>query len=326
MSANLNFHRLVIELITDKILGALNGVLGDYLEENNNPLSTPMTLFHEGVKVNGINDLPLQDEYKIIIFIHGLTDTEHRWEYRENELKTSFGKKINEDLGFTPLFLRYNTGLHISQNGEKLHNLLKSIFDKCISQVKEIVIVAHSMGGLVTHSAIQQAKSLESSWENKLNKVFLLGSPHQGAPLERGANFVSGVLKVLPQPYLQLASDLLNIRSNGIKDLRYGYTKHEEWEGFHPDEVLKNRKQKSEIFHDIQYYLVAGSVFASEEQLLARWLGDILVPINSAMGYSKNELFHYQFNKENVLLLPSMSHLQLTVDKQVLNFIMQNIG
>lgn len=312
-------------MITDKILGVLNGVVGDYLESQNNPLSIPMTLFYNSKEVKSIDNIPEQSSYKLVFFIHGLTDTEYRWEYKEQEVKTSFGEKIKEESTFIPLFIRYNTGLHISENGERLHNLIQDFFGDKIHLLDEIAIVGHSMGGLVVHSAIQHAKKLESYWESKLNKVFLLGSPHQGAPLEKGANLLSGIFKILPQPYLKLAGDLLNVRSSGIKDLRYGYTKQEEWEGHHPDELLKNRKQKVETYHDIQYYLVAGSIFGSKEQLLARWLGDMLVPISSAMGYSKNELFRYQFKEENILLLSSISHLQLTIDAQVLEFIKKNL-
>lgn len=313
-------------LSTNKVIGAINGIIGDYLEKKNNPLSIPMTLLFNGERINDFNTLPKQKKYKFAIFIHGLSDSDERWFYKtESGENTGFGKNLHQHEGYLPLYIRYNSGLHISENGEKLHRLLNDFFSNNLDKTEEIVIIGHSMGGLITHSAIQHAKMLNENWESKLTKVFLLGSPHQGAPLEKGAHLVSGLLKAFPQPYLKLAADVLNLRSNGIKDLRYGYTHKDEWEGHNPDEILKNRKKPAEVYHDIEYYIIAGSIFSSGEQLLAQWLGDMMVPVSSALGISKNKLFHYHFRNENVQLIESVLHIQLPVHEQVLSFILKNI-
>jgi triacylglycerol esterase/lipase EstA (alpha/beta hydrolase family) len=65
--------------------------------------------------------------------------------------------------GFTPVYLRYNTGLHISHNGQTLAELLNRLHvlwpAAAEEPLKETVLVGHSMGGLVAracHYGLQQ--------------------------------------------------------------------------------------------------------------------------------------------------------------------------
>ena len=89
-------------------LGALNGLLGDKLEE---PLAIPMAVRRVGEPATP----------RIAVFLHGLGETEYAWGAR------TYGDRLQEDLGITPVFVRYNTGRHISENGASLAALLDDV-------------------------------------------------------------------------------------------------------------------------------------------------------------------------------------------------------
>ncbi|UUZ51461.1 GPI inositol-deacylase [Massilia sp. B-10] len=93
--------------------------------------------------------------------------------------------------------------------------------------VDELLIVAHSMGGLVARSACHAAQEEGHSWPGLLRKMAFLGTPHHGAPLERGGNWVHLVtdLSAYSAPFSRLAK----IRSAGITDLRHGSVLDEDW-------------------------------------------------------------------------------------------------
>ena len=54
--------------------------------------------------------------------------------------------------GVTPVYLRYNPGRHISENGRDLAHRLQALVDAWPVPVEAISILAHSMGGLVSRS------------------------------------------------------------------------------------------------------------------------------------------------------------------------------
>ena len=80
--------------------------------------------------------------------------------------------------------VRYNTGLHVSENGRGLARLLDEMVEEWPCQLEELVLIGHSMGGLVARSACHYG----ASWTDRVRHVFCLGSPHLGADLEKGAN------------------------------------------------------------------------------------------------------------------------------------------
>src|SRR5436309_2177677 len=150
-----------------------------------------------------------------------------------------FGSRLREDLGYTPIYVRYNTGLHVSDNGRRLSEVLEAVAKAWPVDLEEIVLVGHSMGGLVARSACHYGEAGGASWTGRVRHVFCLGTPHLGAPLERSANLAGWALTRLPEtrPF----GDLVNARSAGIKDLRFGSCIEEDWCDCHPDEFLRDR-------------------------------------------------------------------------------------
>src|SRR6201999_2958937 len=129
----------------------------------------------------------------------------------------------------TPVYVTYNSGLHISDNGQKLDELLNEIVDGWTVQPEELVLVGDSMVGLVARSACHYG----TAWTGYLSNVFCLGSPHLGAPLEQFANVAGWALNKLPET--RPTARIVNGRSAGIKDLRYGACVEADWADCDPD-------------------------------------------------------------------------------------------
>src|SRR4051812_38159251 len=159
-------------------LGALNGAIGDRLAQSGNPFALDMTL-------RGGGDTP-----RIAVFVHGLGETDDAWALFG---RRTYGAQLEEELGYTPLYLRYNTGLHISENGRRLARLLEETVESWPVPVEEIALVGHSMGGLVARSACHYG----GEWTRLVRHVFCLGGPHLGAPLQKAANAAA---HALPRP------------------------------------------------------------------------------------------------------------------------------
>jgi PGAP1-like protein len=187
-------------------IGALNGLYGDRLAERRDPLATTTELRHEGRSVP-IDAPALAARFPeasdtVVVFVHGLCETEHAWSLGVDPERgdDTYGARLDRELGHTPLYVRYNTGLHISTAGRELSRLLDEVVEAWPVPVEEIVLVGHSMGGLVAGSACHEAlEGQGGSWVERVRHVFNLGSPHTGADLEKGANIAGWLLGELPE-------------------------------------------------------------------------------------------------------------------------------
>ena len=297
------------------VVGILSGMVGDYLDEQENELAVQMQ-FHIHGKPLTLSPDTLKEAYpdrtsKVCILIHGLMCDESTWTFRDDSENT-YGSLLQEDLGYTPFYLRYNTGLHISKNGQKFSEMMENFFNAYPVDIEEIVVIAHSMGGLVTRSACHNATQHQMDWVKKVQKLFFLGSPHLGVPLEKVGNVVSNILQAVPRPYTKLAGDVVNLRSAGIKDLRYGYVTDEDWEGQDPDAILQNNKTTIPLIDGVSHYIITGTLTKAPEHLVAQWFGDAMVRKPSALGQSKKEAHNIPFPSEHHREFPKVGHLKLT--------------
>ena len=201
-------------------MGALNGVLGDYLLKYQNPLALPMVLYdHYGALQQG--DLA----GRVVIFVHGLCMNHTDW---SNRNFGGIGERLlaQRDNNFM-LYLNYNTGRRISANGRSLSNTLEDLINRNPG-ITSIDLIGHSMGGLVSRSALFYGKQNMYRWIQMVDNLVCIGSPHHGAVLERFGFSLQDRLGRFP--FVKLIGHLVNIRSNGILDLRHGSVRDDDWE------------------------------------------------------------------------------------------------
>jgi triacylglycerol lipase len=227
----------------------------------------------------------------------------------------TYGSLLARDLGYAPLFVRYNSGLHVSENGEALDRLLETLVDAYPVPVEELVLVGHSMGGLVVRSAAHAAGGAGRRWLPLVKRAFYLGTPHLGAPLERFGNALTWVLRAIGNPYTKLIADIGDLRSSGVKDLRYANLRREDWEGADADALLQNLRHPVPLLPHIRHHLIAGTLL--EDPTLSMLFGDALVPIRSATGRARPRDRSSPFPQKHVRILPAFDHLRLAHDPEV---------
>lgn len=272
-------------------LAALNGVMGDRLLAAGNCLATPMSICFDGNSIKW-QALPasLEKKRKILLFIHGLCMNDQQW---------SHGERLKVELGYTCLYLRYNTGLTIAENGHNLSAQLALLIQHWPAPIEALSIVGHSMGGLVIRSAIHAAQQKSAAWLKVVYKVVFLGSPHCGAPLEQAGNWVELFLGATPytKPFVMLTK----LRSAGITDLRYG-------------EILESRQREFVPLPDragIKFYAVAATIAKKRSALAERLIGDGLVPVNSALGRRDDSKESLVFGNKSTEIFYQINHMEL---------------
>ncbi len=257
-------------------VGAMNGMWGDRLHRERSVLETPMA-----VRVRG-RDVALEAEAlcrafpeatpRLAVFIHGLCETEDAWRLRAAR-HVPYGARLRAELGYTPVFIRYNSGRHISHNGRALAALLDELVAHWPVEVAELTFIGHSMGGLVARGACHYA--VDGSWRDKVRHVFSLGSPHKGAPLELGANAVCHAAQRVPE--LAPFAAPIQMRSVGVKDLAYGYVVDADWEGHDPDAFWANTGTVVPFLDTATHYFISASLTQEPDAPVGRLLGDLLV-------------------------------------------------
>jgi pimeloyl-ACP methyl ester carboxylesterase len=301
----------------DYLQASINGFWGDHLSRKNSRLDLGMTLRHHGRHLSATKEafaaaFP-EPTNKVCIFVHSLAATEWLWslssEDHYGDPDVTFGTRLADDLGYTPIYLRYNTGRHISENGRALVELITAVLDAYPVPVDEIALVGHSMGGLVARSAAHYAHEHDEPWMAHLRHVACIGSPHLGAPLEKAVNVLTSVLRKVDAAGAQVPAELLDARSAGVKDLRYGYTIDEEWIGRDPDEVFADARQNVPLVDGVGYYFLAATISRDPAHPLGQLLGDLMVRLPSASGEAPEHARRIHFAGGTVF--PGMNHINI---------------
>lgn len=294
------------------VLAALNGVMGDRLAEDGNPLATCMGFYQQGRPLDPAALAATGTASgHLLLLVHGLCMNDLQWEHEGHD----HGAHLAQALGCTPVYLRYNTGLHTSTNGAELARQLQTLVAAWPVPVTQLSIVGHSMGGLVARSACQQAEQAGLPWRSLLRHLACLGTPHHGAPLERAGHWVDVLLGSTPysRPFARLAQ----LRSGGITDLRHGHVLDADWQG-------RDRFRKSP---DVRTHLplpegvlcctVAATLAAQRSPVAERLVGDGLVPLHSALGWHDDPARRLAFAAAQQCVVHRVGHLQLLGDARV---------
>jgi pimeloyl-ACP methyl ester carboxylesterase len=295
-------------------LAALNGLYGNHLTGRRSDLALGMDVRRDGAGValtpEGLAAAFPEATPRVAVFVHGLFETDEAWRLLplrgERAGRRTYGERLRDDLGFTPVHLRYNTGLRVSANGRELARLLDELVAGWPVAVDEIALVGHSMGGLVARSACHYGERDGRRFTGAVRHVLCLGTPHLGADLEKGMNALGSALGRLPET--RPLRTVLNARSAGIKDLRFGSCVEEDWCDCDPDEFLRDRCQEVPFLAGAHYYFVGATLSPGP---LGTLLGDLLVRIPSASGRGDGKGRSIPFEVDNGHELAGLTHLDL---------------
>ncbi len=293
-------------------LAILNGVLGDYLADTGNPLAIQMRFRQNGEPVEletQVLAARLTARRRILLLVHGLCLNDLQWVTDGDD----HGGALAAALGYTPLHLHYNSGLHVSTNGRQFSDLIERLIAQWPVPVEELVIVAHSMGGLVARSACYYGTLAGYHWPTRLRKLVFLGTPHHGTPIERAGNWIDGILEKsdFTAPFARIGK----IRSAGITDLRFGSTCEIDWQGLDRFGRRGDCRQSVPLPEQVQCYAVAA--IAGTGGIVDRLLGDGLVPLESALGRHEDPAFTLAFPESHQWIGYGMSHSELLHRREV---------
>jgi pimeloyl-ACP methyl ester carboxylesterase len=302
-------------------LAVLNGAIGDALAEADSTLALGMTVRRDGGDVGlDADELALtfpEATPRVAVFVHGLIESEDAWVRPplsgRRPPRPSYGALLRDDLAYTPVYVRYNTGRHISDSGRALSELLEALVASWPVDVQELALVGHSMGGLVGGNAPHLRELCGCGWVVPLRHVVCLGSPHMGAPLEKAANVAGWTLGRLPEtrPFAKV----INGRSVGIKDLRFGSCAEADWCDCDADDLLTDRCNDVPFVDHAAYYFIGATLFRDEPDPVGHVLGDLLVRLPSASGRGRRRAIPFDVDRGRHL--PGLNHFDLLNHPQV---------
>jgi len=292
-------------------LAALNGLVGDRLERERSPLQEPISIRVDGLPV-ALERHDLAAAYpdatpRLVVFVHGLMGNEVGWRLGRRQGREPYGTRLARERGCTPVYVRYNSGRHISENGRSLADLLEALVAAWPVEVAEVALVGHSMGGLVARSACHRAAGDGAAWVQRVRHVISLGSPHLGAPLEQAAHVASYAFGKLPET--RMISTFLRRRSSGIRDLRQGSLVDEDWRDRDPEALRAAACEEVPLLAGATHCFVSATVTRSPRHPLGRVVGDALVLQPSATGRSRTRKLG--FEDEYGLHLGATNHIAL---------------
>ena len=286
----------------EALLSVVNGVLGDYLEASDNPLAIAMQLRHGGEPLDleqpeALTQALTQATDRLLLMVHGSCMNDAQW-LREGH---DHGLALARDRGWTRIGAHYNSGLHVSTNGDRLAPLIQRLVDAWPLPLREIAVIGHSMGGLVSRSAIRVAEEAALPWRAALRALVTLGTPHHGAPLERAGNWVDVLLGV--SRYSAPLAALGKIRSAGVTDLRFGNVLEVHWNDADRFAPTGDRRVPVPLPSGVACYAVAGT--------LDTVLGDGLVTVDSALGIHPAPEQTLAFPADHTFIAQGTGHLEL---------------
>lgn len=302
----------------DNVVSAISGLIGDAMTQERNPLRIRLGFYREGHRTT-LSAPVLAATYpdasgKLVIFMHGLCCNEHSWGLYA-DASAPYGKQLDSQ-GYTSLYLRYNSGLHISLNGRTLARQIQKLVELWPVPVTEIVLIGHSMGGLVARSAAFKAQKAGMAWPAQLSHLICLGAPHLGAPLEQLVHAATPMLEIFPLS--RPLAKILNVRSHGIRDLRHGFVADEDWKNRPADALNAEARTPIPRLDNVRYHFIGSSIGANENDLIGKVIGDGLVKLPSSTAR--------ELADADTAVLFKAHHMQLLNHPAIYTQIVQRLG
>ncbi len=276
---------------------ALNGVYGDHLAATGNPLQIPMRFRRDGKPLSltraALTAAIPDAGGNVLVLVHGLCSDDLHWRRNGHD----HGAALADDLGFTPVYLHYNSGRPIAQNGAEFAAMVETLVTQWPVPVEDLTIIGHSMGGLLARSAVEAARTARYTWRKRLRRLVFLGTPHQGALLEQLGSGVVAALRSSPYsaPFARLGA----ARSAGITDLRHG--------------SLRGIPLPA----GVQCFAIAATLGASARLVRDKIIGDGLVSLDSALGRHRHQKRRLAFPPARQWIARHTTHLDLLSRREV---------
>jgi len=338
----------------EAVIAALNGVCGDHLERSGNSLAIQMRfrvllppLTHPEILANtqiptGSRSIERQIPFanlfevekrpveihpqpkaltengfsptgRLLILVHGLSMNDREWTSHQH----NHAEALAENSDYTPVYVLYNSGRHVSTNGRELCDQLTGLLDAWPVPVDSITFIGFSMGGLLTRSAMHIAEEEGHAWLAKVDKAVYVGTPHHGAVMERGGYWLQKSLTY--SPYTAPLSALGRIRSAGITDLRHGNVRDQDWQHHDEHEDNTDSRRPTPLVSGIKHYAIAATLSKRSGERIGRLLGDGLVHPSSATGRHKDTEFDLAFPEDRTKIFYGLGHLAMLHDLRVMN-------
>lgn len=293
----------------EAVLAALNGVMGDRLLAQNNPLAQRMELRLAGQALPMDRPTQLRERLggaspHLLLLVHGLCMNDTQWLRGGHD----HGAFLAQKLGCTPVHVRYNSGLHTSINGHELAGQIERLVAQWPA-LESITVLGHSMGGLLARAAVFYGRQMGHRWPAQFKHLIFLGTPHHGAPLERAGHGVDVLLAASPftRPFTQLGM----LRSAGITDLRHGHVLDDDWQGRGRFELALDHRRPLPLPEGVACFAVAATLAPQRGLLADRLTGDGLVPLRSALGQHDDPARRLVFAKHSQRIVYRTGHLEL---------------
>jgi hypothetical protein len=291
------------------VRGALSGAFGDALERRENPLRVTMSVrvAHRDVELRrpALAAAFPEARPRIAVFLHGLCESDDAWQLHARRSRP-YGVRLRDELGVTPVYVRYNSGLHVSDNGRRLAALLEALDRAWPVGLEEIALIGHSVGGLLARSACHYGAA--AGWTSTVRDIVMLGTPHTGAPLERGAQALQAAFLRVPET--RPLARALGARSAGVRDCGHGYLTDECWHGQDPDAFLQRAAEQVPFLDSANHFFFAASLARDHDHPFGRFVGDLLVLHASAWGgWRRSE--RVPFGADNYRHVGGASHFSL---------------
>lgn len=194
-------------------------------------------------------------------------------------------------------YYSYPTHKHITFNAKKLSNLLyeDKYIKSCIKNNRKLTFLAHSMGGLVARSMLEEHNGIwyeeNGSWNNIgtniiLDQLITLGTPHHGSPASSGAWFDMGL-----DGDDVIIKDIPNRKNPGVQDLN--------WDNY--DNIFDLVQVREDIFN-LNLVKPNNTYSCSDERLeeLKEWYNDTTESRYSFVeDFDKEYLKKKELNTEN---------------------------
>jgi pimeloyl-ACP methyl ester carboxylesterase len=293
----------------EAVLAALNGVMGDRLLAQNNPLAQRMELRLAGQALPIDRPVPLKERLAgasphLLLLVHGLCMNDTQWHRSGHD----HGAFLAQALACTPVYARYNSGLHTSINGRELAGQLERLVAQWPA-LESITVLGHSMGGLLARAAVFYGRQMGHRWPAQLRHLVFLGTPHHGAPLERAGHGVDVLLAASPftLPFTRLGM----LRSAGITDLRHGHVLDDDWQGRGRFDSPHDHRVPLPLPEGVACFTVAATLAPQRGLLADRLTGDGLVPLRSALGQHDEAARKLVFARDSQCTVYRTGHLEL---------------